>query len=57
MELKGSKLIQQHGVRAGIEATHQARKLARGDRDGRRAWLRVRQAIKTLQARPKGRPN
>jgi transposase-like protein len=52
-----TRLIQQHGARAGIEASGQARKLERGDRDGRRLWLRIRRAIKTLQARPKGKPN
>jgi transposase-like protein len=52
-----TRLIHQHGAKAGIEATRQARKLVRGDRDSRRVWLRIRRAIKILQARPKGRPN
>ena len=52
-----TRLIHQHGPKAEIEAARLARMLDRGDRDGRRRWMRVRRAIKTLQARPRGKPN
>jgi hypothetical protein len=49
-------LIKQHGADAEIEATRKADlMLDRGDRDGQRVWLRIRQAIVALQARPLGR--
>ena len=51
------RLIRQHGAKAGIEAARLARMLDRGDSDGRRRWTRIKRAIKTLQARPKGKPN
>jgi|SRR5271170_1182692 transposase-like protein len=52
-----ARLIRQHGAKAGIEAARLARMLDHGDGDGRRRWMRIRRAIKTLQARPKGKPN
>lgn len=52
-----TRLIRQHGAKAEIEAAGLARMLHRGDKAGRRQWMRIRRAIRALQARPKGRPN
>src|SRR5271170_824242 len=46
-----ARLIHQYGAKAGIEADRLARRLDRGDRDDRHRWMRIRRAIKTLQAR------
>jgi hypothetical protein len=51
-------LIGQHGDGAASEATRRAgRMLDRGDDDDRLVWMRIRRAIKALQAQPSGRLN
>ena len=48
-------LIQRHAADAELEACRLADlMLERGDRDGLRLWLRVRQAIVERQAEPRG---
>ena len=49
-------LLDQHGKDATIHAAHRADEmLAKGDLDGRAAWLRVLGAVKELQATSPGK--
>jgi len=48
---------QRYQPKAGIEAARLARMLDRGDRDGRRRWMRIKRAIQALQAPRQGEPH
>jgi hypothetical protein len=51
-------LIREHKADAEIVASRRADEmLERGDHDGQRVWLRIKQAIIELQAVPVGKPN
>ena len=51
-------LIREHADDAEIVAARRADEmLERGDHDGQRVWLRIKQAIIELQAVPVGKPN
>jgi hypothetical protein len=51
-------LIREHGVDAEIVAGRRADEmLERGEHDGQRVWLRIRQAVVELQAAPSVKPN
>jgi hypothetical protein len=51
-------MIREHGVEAELEACRMAdRFLGWGDRDGQLRWLRIRNAIRELEAGPSGMPN
>jgi hypothetical protein len=51
-------LIRKHGADAELEAAKRADlMLDRGDVDARLLWMRIRRAIKDLQALPSGRLN
>jgi hypothetical protein len=50
--------IRKHGANAELEAAKRADlMLDRGDDEGRLLWMRIREAIETLQAQPSGRLN